>query len=221
MDTVLIVNHHPAFARLLEAQLRASFDFQHIVSFATAYECWHTLPSLEPFLIIMGIPYDDGNGFDLCHHLIQRSPHYTVLFWTEQYTAPVILEAHRVGAAGIVAKKQTLTRILSTIRNARLGKPLWTKRQYALMHQWQSAVLNPLSVLTEKEHRIATALALRRTNREIADNFYLSERTVEGYVSRILEKMSFANRVEMAQWAEQEEWDRWLRFRQGLKDFRP
>lgn len=221
VNIVLIVDHRPAFARLLEARLRASLNFQRIVYLTTAYECWHQTLLPEPYLIVMGIWYDDGNGLELCLHLIQRSPHHTVLFWTEQYTPPAIFEAHQVGAAGIVAKRHTLTRILSTIHNAQSGKPLWTQRQYRMMHQWQSEVLNPLSVLTERETQIATTLALRRTNREIADHFYVSERTVEGHVSRILEKMSFATRIELAQWAERVKWDQWIRFRQGLKNFYP
>jgi non-specific serine/threonine protein kinase len=55
-------------------------------------------------------------------------------------------------------------------------------------------------VLTARERDVAAKIALGRTNREIADALYLSERTVETHVRNILGKLDFTSRAQIAAW---------------------
>jgi len=55
--------------------------------------------------------------------------------------------------------------------------------------------------LTRREGEVARRVALGRSNREIAEEFVLSERTVETHVQHILTKLGFTSRAEIAAWA--------------------
>jgi DNA-binding NarL/FixJ family response regulator len=63
------------------------------------------------------------------------------------------------------------------------------------------AVDAPLDALTRREKEIAALVAQGLSNRQIAQELYLSERTIEHHVSRILRKLELASRTEIAAWA--------------------
>jgi two-component system, NarL family, response regulator DevR len=57
---------------------------------------------------------------------------------------------------------------------------------------------DPLDALTEQEHKILSLIAEGKTNKEIADEVYLSDKTVKNYVSNILSKLNLRRRSEAA-----------------------
>ena len=58
----------------------------------------------------------------------------------------------------------------------------------------------PMKSLTEREIEVARLVALGLTNRDIADRLVISERTAEGHVQRILDKLGFRSRSQIAAW---------------------
>ena len=56
------------------------------------------------------------------------------------------------------------------------------------------------STLSRREREVAVLIASGLTNREIAEQLFLSERTVEGHVARILTKLDFRTRTQIATW---------------------
>jgi non-specific serine/threonine protein kinase len=55
--------------------------------------------------------------------------------------------------------------------------------------------------LTDREQEVATLIADGRSNQEIADRLVISRRTAEGHVNRILRKLGFDSRSQVAAWA--------------------
>ncbi|MBL8160831.1 MAG: response regulator transcription factor [Anaerolineae bacterium] len=60
--------------------------------------------------------------------------------------------------------------------------------------------IHALSDLTRREREVARLIAQGRSNREIADELVVSERTVEGHVSNILSKLGFRSRAQVSAW---------------------
>jgi two-component system response regulator DevR len=55
--------------------------------------------------------------------------------------------------------------------------------------------------LTEQERKVLALLAEGRTNRQIADELFLAEKTIKNYVSNVLAKLGMSRRTEAAVWA--------------------
>jgi two-component system, NarL family, response regulator DevR len=80
--------------------------------------------------------------------------------------------------------------------------PVITKQLLDRMrHQNKVTVNDPFEHLTEQEIKVLRLLAEGKTNREIAEKIFLSEKTVRNYVSSILGKLHLANRTEAAAYA--------------------
>jgi DNA-binding CsgD family transcriptional regulator len=105
-----------------------------------------------------------------------------------------------LGAAQRRAKRRREAR--ATLEDAlaafeRLGTALWAERARAELQRISGRAATP-GALTPAEARIAALVAEGKTNREVAAALFLSERTVEGHLSRVFGKLGVRSRTELA-----------------------
>ena len=221
MNTVLIADRRPAFLHSFQAHLCSSLQSRPVYLCTSLRQLWQGISDLDTALILVGVRHDDGNGFDVCHHVTHAHPTPKVLFWTDILIPALAFEAKRAGSIGVLPKTQPPDSAVRMIHHALEGQAVWTYEQRLAIEQWRQQVVQPLAPLTEMEGKVASHLALRYTNREIAQMLCVTERTIEGYVSRVLDKLEYRTRIAFAQWAEGVGWAEWIRFRRSLKAFTP
>jgi DNA-binding NarL/FixJ family response regulator len=120
-------------------------------------------------------------------------------FDADQY----VLRALRAGAAGFLVKSTPPQDLIGLVRIAAEGhtvlSPAAARRLIAASSDSQSArerASELVSTLTERESEVLACLGEGLSNAQIASGLYLSEATVKGYVSRMLDKLGCANRTQ-------------------------
>jgi DNA-binding NarL/FixJ family response regulator len=105
------------------------------------------------------------------------------------------------GASGYVLKDEPLERILAAVRAAGRGETGFRPEQVERALGWWEETGRKWESLTEREREVLVRMAEGKSNREIAAALWISEKTVEKHVGRILEKLGVNTRIEAAIWA--------------------
>jgi DNA-binding NarL/FixJ family response regulator len=124
-----------------------------------------------------------------------------VLILTSFADEEALMSAILAGASGYVLKRVDTDGIVESVRRAGRGEslldPAMTERLFAKLRG--GAPPDPLiAKLSPQEQRILQLLSEGKTNREIADELFLAEKTVKNYVSNLLAKMGMSRRSEAA-----------------------
>ena len=111
------------------------------------------------------------------------------------------MSAIMAGASGFVLKKIKSSALLGAIRRVGEGEslldPTMTEQLFRRLRDGKSE--DPvLSRLTDRERSILDLVAEGKTNRQIAEEMFLAEKTVKNYVSNLLSKMGMSRRTEAA-----------------------
>ncbi len=140
------------------------------------------------------------SGVDACRSIIERFPEVRVVMLSAYADEDAITDAIRAGAAGYLVKQLDGPRLVDAILRIGRGESVIdstvTERLFESIRGVRKQ--SRLDVLNERERRILDLIADGLTNREIADEIYLAEKTVKNHVSRILGKLGFHNRSEAA-----------------------
>jgi DNA-binding NarL/FixJ family response regulator len=160
----------------------------------------------QPDVVIMDIRMPPGlSGITACKTIVERWPLIQVIMLTSYADDELITEAIKAGAVGYVLKQVgtgELVRALDAVRNgAALLDPSVTRRVLAMMRHHGEHKLAPFKSLTERELDVLRLLADGKSNADIAQYLFLSDKTVRNHISIILDKLNVTNRVEAAKYA--------------------
>jgi DNA-binding NarL/FixJ family response regulator len=148
------------------------------------------------------------DGIEATRRILRNNPQARVLVLTTFVDDQRVREAIQAGAIGYLLKDVLKDTLLRALRDAAAGRPsLHPEVQQQLMR----AVVNEPSAsqerglphlhLTDREAGVLRLLAEGRSNKEIAAALYLTEGTVKGYVSTILDKLGVEDRTQAALYA--------------------
>jgi NarL family two-component system response regulator LiaR len=132
------------------------------------------------------------------------SPEARILVLTSFAENHQVFSAIKSGAIGYLMKDTSSEDLIQAIRDTYHNKPaLQPEIARKLMRdiQSQAAQESLVSTLTEREVEILQQVALGKTNQEIADELFLSERTVRTHITNILAKLRLSNRTQAALYA--------------------
>jgi DNA-binding NarL/FixJ family response regulator len=201
---VLLVDDHEVVRQGLKALLDAD-DGIHVVGEAgTAAEAVRRVGYDNPEIVVMDVRLPDGSGVDACREIRSRWPDVKVLMLTSYADEEALVAAIMAGAAGYVLKRIDSHELLRSIERVGRGEslldPEMTERLFRKIRG--EAEEDPLLArLSPQERRILDLISEGMTNREIADELYLAEKTVKNYVSNLLGKLEMKRRSEAAAYA--------------------
>jgi two-component system response regulator DevR len=155
----------------------------------------------KPDVVIMDVRLPDGSGVEACRAIREARPETKVIMLTSYADDDALFASIIAGASGYLLKQtrgQTVTDAITAVAAGRsLLDPDVTGK--VLERLRESRAEDPaLASLTDQERKVLGGLAEGRTNREIGEALFLSEKTVKNYVSRILDKLGLARRAEAA-----------------------
>jgi DNA-binding NarL/FixJ family response regulator len=157
----------------------------------------------KPDIVLMDIRMPDGSGIAAARQVSALSPDTQVLFLTSYLEHDTVLDAVVSGARGYVLKDIGSRALVNAIRTVAAGEPLLDPRVTQHTLKWikhlsersRARVLDPLS---PQEHRMLPLLAQGQTNKEIARELSLSEKTVKNYLANIYSKLGITRRSQAA-----------------------
>jgi DNA-binding NarL/FixJ family response regulator len=198
--TVLIADDHAHFRDGLRALLSSAPDIEVVGEAASGDEAVSHAARLQPDVILMDVQMPGINGIDATRRILHTSPHISVVVLTMFEDDDSVFAALRAGARGYLLKGALKAEILRAIRGAASGEAIFGPAiARRLMQYFAAPRPTPRDLfpeLTEREREILELIAQHRTNPEIAERLYLSQKTVRNNVSNIFAKLQVADRAE-------------------------
>ena len=201
---VLIVDDHAVVREGLRALLGAQPDIAVVGEAGTAEEAVRRVGFDEPDLVVMDVQLPDGTGVDACREIRSRWPEVKVLILTSFADDGALHAAIMAGAAGYVLKRIQSDELIEAIRAAAAGKALLDPELVdSVFRRIRGEVPGDplLERLSSQELRVLELIEQGLTNRQIAAELHLAEKTVKNYVSNMLAKMGMSRRSEAAAYA--------------------
>ncbi len=203
---IMLVDDHEVVRLGLKALLSSRPGIEVVAEAETAWEAVSQALSLKPDVVIMDIRLPGSSGIEACRRIKKEAPEVRVIFLTAFPDDENLLEAIEAGADGYVLKRVGSAELLEALEKVRRGEnvldsslmpQVFARLREVRRKERQSAFAN----LTERELQILALIARGKSNREIAEELFLSEKTVRNYVSQILGKLGLSSRAEAAVYA--------------------
>lgn len=209
---VLVVDDHPLLRAMLCGILGEEAGVQVVGEASDGCEAVRQCARLDPDLVLMDVSMPRMDGLAATREIKGRNPETVVLMFSAHESTEYMLEAVLAGAAGYVTKDASPNRLLDAIRRALGGEsPLNQEVAMRLLRRLceRPAVAsgpqgNGLSgnghrpTLTPREREVLAALAVGKTNRQIAAEFSISRATVKTHVERLIRKLGVSDRTQAA-----------------------
>lgn len=200
---MLIVDDHEVVREGLAAVLGRQPDFEVVAQASTGAEALETVERLLPQLVVLDLVLPDISGIELCREIRARHPDTRIVILTGSDEEDNVLSAVIAGANGYLLKQSSIRDVVKAIgvvaEGGSLLDPSATERVAKRIRNLGSAsVADPLAGLTAREHRVLNLVAAGKTNKQIAAESQLSEKTVKRSVTAILSKLGLERRTQAA-----------------------
>ena len=197
---VLIVDDHDIVRKGLATLLSRQEDMVLAGEAGTAAEAVEKASELAPDVVVLDIRLPGESGIEACRDIRAHNPNIKVLMLTSYSDEEAVMGSIMAGASGYLLKEIRSQEIVEAIRRVGQGQslldPAVTNR--VLEQVRRGRLQDPLAQLTEQEQRILELIAEGDTNKEIAREVNLSDKTVKNYVSNILGKLEMSRRSQAA-----------------------
>jgi NarL family two-component system response regulator LiaR len=215
---ILVVDDHPVVRDGLVAMLGTQPDFEVVGEAADGQTAVEKASALQPDVILLDLempaaaPSPIMDGVQALQQLRQRDPGVRAIVFTAYDTDERILGAVQAGAQGYLLKGVPRDELFQAIRVVSQGGSLLQPVVASKLLRQISAKASPAAggsgeapsfAFTRRELEVLALLAQGKTNREIAAQLVISERTVKFHVSSILHKLNASNRTEAVSLAAQ------------------
>ncbi|MET9886670.1 response regulator transcription factor [Streptomyces sp. NPDC006430] len=202
---VFLLDDHEVVRRGLHDLLDAEPDIAVVGEAATADQALARGPALRPTVAVLDVRLPESDGITVCRELRSRMPDLACLILTSFDDEDALLDAIMAGAAGYVLKQIKGADLVAAVRTVATGQsmldPATTARLIRSLRDPPAAKPPEdarLEGLTERERSVLDLIGDGLTNRQIAKELYLSEKTVKNHISRLLGKLGVERRVQAA-----------------------
>jgi len=195
---VVLVHDHPALLAGLRVFLDAVQDIVVVGEAATGKDALALIEAQLPDVVILDCVLSRMPGAEIAAQIARRGWPTRVLAFTAYADDESIQEMFQAGATDYLLKIKRFDTLIEAIRATAVGNGYYSMsivdRIIALRTETAPGDL------TRRERHVLALVAQGKTNREIARQLGITERTVEFHMSNILEKLDVASRVEAAIW---------------------
>jgi DNA-binding NarL/FixJ family response regulator len=200
---LLVVDDHEVVRRGLVALLDRRSGFEVVAQAGSVAESITMAALHEPDLVIMDVRLPDGTGIEACREIRAARPETRVVMLTSYPDEEAVLSAIIAGASGYLLKQirgRDLVSALEAVgRGESLLDPAVTEKVLERVRRTASgSATDDLAELTSQERKVLLLVAEGKTNKEIAAEVFLSDKTVKNYVSSILGKLNLQRRTQAA-----------------------
>lgn len=200
---VMLVDDHEVVRLGLKSLLDRTPGLQVVAEAGTVQEAIAAARQAKPDVVVMDVRLPDGSGIDACREIRSERPETQVIMLTSYPDDEALFASITAGAAGYILKQtrgKVLAQAIETVsRGGSLLDPSLTQKVFERLRTPSKASGDAgLASLTPQERRILELIAQGKTNKQIAEVLYLSEKTIKHYVSNILSKLQVSRRSEAA-----------------------
>jgi two-component system NarL family response regulator len=212
LDTirVLICDDHALFRRGLVMVLESEPGIEVVAEAEDGDDAVARAEETAPDVVLMDVRMPKMSGIEATRAIADVVPSAKILMLTVSDEEEDLYEAVKAGATGYLLKEISIEEVANAIRAVTTGQSLISPSMASklltefnnLAKQAQQKVLAPK--LTERELQVLKLVAQGLSNREVAEQLFISENTVKNHVRNILEKLHLHSRMEAVVYAVRE-----------------
>jgi DNA-binding NarL/FixJ family response regulator len=200
---LLVVDDHEIVRQGLVALLDRREEFEVVGEAGSVAESIEMARRFQPDLVIMDVRLPDGSGIEACREIRSELPGTRVVILTSYPDEEAVLSAIVAGASGYLLKqiraRDLVAALESVARGDSLLDPAVTEKVLERVRRLgNGGTSDEIAQLTPQEQKILLLVAEGKTNKEIAAEIFLSDKTVKNYVSSILSKLNLERRAQAA-----------------------
>ncbi|MEP1125332.1 MAG: response regulator transcription factor [Ilumatobacter sp.] len=199
MIRIFLLDDHEVVRHGVRAALEAEDDMTVVGEAGDAAHAMAAVRECDPDVAVLDVRLGDGNGIDVCREITSEFPDVKSLILTSFESDRAVVDAGLAGAAGFVLKQIRSAELIDAIRKVAAGRQMLDDAEVRMaMRRLRDSEEGRLLDLTPQEQRIFDLIGDGMTNRQIASEMYLAEKTVKNYVSNLLAKLGMSRRTEAA-----------------------
>ncbi len=201
---VLIVEDHTVVRDGLKALLSVAEGIEVVGEARDGIEAVEQARELVPDVVLLDLIMPRMDGVQATLEIKKDNPQVRILVLTSFAENHQIFSAIKAGATGYLMKDSSSDALIQAVRDTYQNRPaLQPEIARKLMQDIQnpSNQNQPDNLLTDREIEVLQQLAMGKTNKEIADDLVLSERTVRTHITNILAKLRLSNRTQAVLYA--------------------
>lgn len=199
---VFLLDDHEVVRRGVADMLQRDGDIEVVGEAGTAADALRVVASCNPDVAVLDVRLPDGTGIEVCRDIRSAHPGIACLILTSFSDDQALVDASMAGAAGYALKQIRGNDLVEAVRKVAGGAQLLDQATVRLaLARLRETGDGVLDDLTDQERRIFELIGAGLSNRQIADELYLAEKTVKNYVSNLLAKLGMARRTEAAAFA--------------------
>jgi len=200
---ILIADDHVIIREGLKQIVAETSDMAVVGEASSGHQVLNKVRKNDYDIVVLDITMPGRSGLDVLKKLRKQRPELPVLVLTihpeEQYAVRVL----RAGASGYLTKESAPDELITAIRKISQGKKYVTSTLVEkLVSDLNVDTEKPLhNALSDREFEVMCMIGAGKGVKEIAEELFLSEKTISTYRSRILEKMGMKNNAELIRFA--------------------
>jgi len=206
---IILVDDHQIVRDGIKALISDDASINIITEASSASELYFKLETYKPDIILMDINLPDETGIEITRKLKETSPSIKILILSMHMSEDFVVNAIEAGANGYLPKNTTRKELLEAIRTLYKGEDFYNEsisnilvKSYVKKAQSSGKEKEEKHVdLTRREKEIITLFAQGLSNKEIADQLFISVRTVESHKNNIMNKLELKSTVDLVKFA--------------------
>lgn len=203
MIRILIVDDHAMFREGLKQILAKHSDMRVVDEAGSSQEAMEKILRHKLDVVLLDISLPGRSGADLLTEIRKEKPELPLLVLSMHPEDQYAVRMMKAGASGYVTKESAAEELITAIRKVAVGGRYISSK----LAEEMAVALNintpklPHQLLSNREFEVMRLLASGKSLKEIADELFLSEKTITTYRARVLEKMKLRNNVELTLYA--------------------
>ncbi len=204
---IMLVDDHPMWIDALSEDL-ADEGFDIVAVAKNGSECLARARATRPDVVVMDLQIPDPDGATCTEILVNEFPALHVLVMSASGERVDVLRAMKAGAKGYLVKSASKSELIDGVRRTAAGDAVFTPGLAGLVLGEFRRMVNEANshdeaehALTSREIEVLRRVAKGMAYREIADELFVSHRTIQNHVQNVLKKLQLHNRVELTLYA--------------------
>ncbi|BAN03159.1 response regulator [Ilumatobacter coccineus] len=199
MIRIFLLDDHEVVRHGVRAALDLESDMTVVGESGDGETALAAIRECAPDVAVIDVRLGEVSGIDVCRAVTDELPDVKTLILTSFENDRAISEAAAAGANGFVLKQIRSTELVDAIRQVADGRQLLDDAAVRMAQRRLSeSEEGQLDQLTPQERKIFDLIGAGLSNRQIALEMYLAEKTVKNYVSNLLAKLGMSRRTEAA-----------------------
>jgi len=196
---IVVVEDHRLFREGLRLILNGEKSFEIVGEAANGLQAIDLISGLKPYVVLLDITMPELSGIDIIPLIKQKSPGTKALMLTASKDETKIFKSLKAGARGYLTKNTTILELTKAIKVVNKGQ-LWIERKLFARY-FNGDITSDIGregrqeKLTPREQDVLHLLIKGFTNKEIANDLFISEKTIKSHLNKIFKKLNVSRRL--------------------------